>query len=162
MVRLKTYFAAERGLDLALVSASAGEERAAELHLDEDLRVERAEGRVEGRSGDRGVDVVGRGGRVAVVQSERRTFRQAVLGVSSRGEECDDLLRAEAGVAETVEDLVNCVERLGDEQVGGRSGGLRPTKEKFETGCTRTVRESDRTGQLDARVDNSNACEQTS
>ena len=74
MVRLETYFAAERGLDLALVPAGAGEERAAELHLDEDLRVERAEGRVKGRSGDRGVDVVGRGGRVAVVQSERRTF----------------------------------------------------------------------------------------
>ena len=66
MIRLETYFAAERGLDLALVSAGAGEERAAELHLDKDLRVERAEGRVEGRAGDRGVDVVGSSNGVAI------------------------------------------------------------------------------------------------
>ena len=91
-----------------------------------------------------------------------KTSRRAVFGVSSRGEECDDLLWAEAGIAETGEDLVDGVERLRDEQFGGCGGSLRPAEEELEAWCTRTVRESDRTGQLDARVDNSNACEQTS
>ena len=50
MIRLETYFAAERGLDLALVASGAGEEGAAELRLDEKLGVEFARGGVEGRS----------------------------------------------------------------------------------------------------------------
>ena len=67
VVRLETNLTRNARFDFTLVTTSTREERAAELHLDEDLRVERAEGRVEGRAGDRGVDVVGRGGRVAVV-----------------------------------------------------------------------------------------------
>ena len=59
MVRLEADLAGERGLDLALVPARSGEERAAELDLDEDLRVEGAEGGVEGRAGNSRVDVVG-------------------------------------------------------------------------------------------------------
>ena len=41
VIRLEADFAPEGGLNLALVSARAGEERAAELNLDEHLRVER-------------------------------------------------------------------------------------------------------------------------
>ena len=47
VVRLKPELALDRGLDLALVSARAGEERAAELGLEEELRVEETRGRVE-------------------------------------------------------------------------------------------------------------------
>ena len=64
MIRLEADFTPEGRLDLALISARAGEERAAELNLDEHLRVERREGRVKGRARDRLVDVVGRCDRV--------------------------------------------------------------------------------------------------
>lgn len=65
-VGLEAELAAERGLDLTLVAAVAGEERAAELGLDEELRVEQLGGGVEGRSRDGRVDVVGSSDRVPV------------------------------------------------------------------------------------------------
>ncbi len=130
-VGLQPDLAAERGLDLALVAPRAGEERAAELGLDEELGVEELGRRVEGRSGDGGVDVVG--------------SRDGV-----RGEEGDDLSGGEAsGVGETRKDAVDGVERLGDGQVGGGLGGVRTAEEDVELRCTGAVRETDGTGQLD-------------
>ena len=56
MVRLEANLATERGLDLALVAAGTGEQRAAELGLDEELSVETVGSRVEGSAWDRGVN----------------------------------------------------------------------------------------------------------
>ena len=75
MVGLETDLAAERRLDFALVSARAGEERAAQLDLDEELGVEGAGGRVEGRAGDAGVDVVGCSDRVPGVTGSVKATR---------------------------------------------------------------------------------------
>ena len=58
MVRLETELALERGLHGALDTALAGEERAAELSVDEELAIEDRRGRVEGCARDRRVDVV--------------------------------------------------------------------------------------------------------
>ena len=83
MVRLKTNFAGEGRLDLALVAAGAvgprsetsggdnrpddvpWEEDTAELSFDEELGVENVRRRVEGRARDGGIDVVGGGDSVA-------------------------------------------------------------------------------------------------
>ena len=64
-VGLQPDLAAQRRLDLALVAARAGEERAAELGLDEELGVEDGGSRVEGDTRDSGVNVVGTGDGVA-------------------------------------------------------------------------------------------------
>ena len=64
-VGLETQLAVERRLDLALVSTRAGEERAAELGLDEELGVERRGRRVERKARLRRVDVVRAGNRMA-------------------------------------------------------------------------------------------------
>ena len=55
-VGLQPDLAAEWGLDLTLITGSAGEERAAELGLDEELRVEPVGRGVEGRARDGSVD----------------------------------------------------------------------------------------------------------
>ena len=65
-VGLKTELTAEWGLDLTLVAARAGEQRAAELSLDEELSVECERRAVERSSGDRRVDEIGGGDRVTV------------------------------------------------------------------------------------------------
>jgi hypothetical protein len=57
-VRLKANLASERRLDLALVATSAGEKRAAELSLEEELSVEHRRRRVERNAVERRVDVV--------------------------------------------------------------------------------------------------------
>ena len=64
-VGLKTDLTPERGLDLTLVSGGSGEERTAELGLDEKLGVEEVGSGVEGSPGDRLVDMVGSSDRVA-------------------------------------------------------------------------------------------------
>ena len=87
---METKLAVERGLDLTLQAALAGEGRAAELGLDEELRVEDSGRRVEGRARDRRVDLVG-----------------GTDGV--RREQPDDLEVLEADVEEPSEDLVDRV-----------------------------------------------------
>ncbi|KAH9853596.1 hypothetical protein C2E23DRAFT_111845 [Lenzites betulinus] len=72
------------------------------------------------------------------------------LGNHVRGEEGDDLVGREAGVAETLEDLRHRVERLRDEQVRGRCDRAGAPEEVLEAGCARAVREPDRAGELDA------------
>ena len=131
-VRLETDLAADRGLDLALVAPRAGEERAAELGLDEELGVEELGGGVEGRSGDGRVDVVGGGDGV-------------------RSEERDDLGGGEAsGVREAGEDAVDGVERLRDGQVGSGLGCISAADEDVELRSTGAVAEADSASELDA------------
>ena len=131
-VGLKAELAAERRLDLALVATRSGEQRAAELSLDEELGVEELGGRVEGRSGDGRVDVVG--------------SRDGV-----RGEECNDLGGGEAsGVRETGEDAVDGVERLRDGQVGGGLGRISAADEDVELRSTGAVAKADSASELDA------------
>ena len=89
-VGLETDLAGEGGLDLTLVGAGSGEERTAELGLDEELGVEDGRGRVEGRARDRRVDEVG-----------------GSDGVS--GEEPDDLEVLEADIEHTCQDFINGV-----------------------------------------------------
>ena len=60
-VGLETELAVERRLDLALVAARAGEQRAAELGLDEELSVKDLWSRIEGCARNGGVDLVGGG-----------------------------------------------------------------------------------------------------
>ena len=60
-IGLETDLAAKRRLDFTLVAPSSGEERTAELSLDEELGVEDLRSGVEGRAWDRGVDLVGSG-----------------------------------------------------------------------------------------------------
>ena len=59
-VRLETNLSAKRGLDLTLVAGGSGEQRAAELSLDEELGVKELGGRVEGSTRDGLIDVVSR------------------------------------------------------------------------------------------------------
>jgi hypothetical protein len=66
-VALQADLAVQRRLDLALVAPRAGEQRAAQLRLDEELCIENEWRRVERRAGDRRVDVVRRGDRVPIV-----------------------------------------------------------------------------------------------
>lgn len=67
-VGLEADLTAEGGLNFTLVARRSGEQRPAELRLDEELGIERARGGVEGRSGDRRVDEIGSSDSVAVVQ----------------------------------------------------------------------------------------------
>ena len=130
-VGLETELAVERRLDLALVAPRAGEERAAELGLDEELSVEELGCRVEGRPGDGGVDVVG--GRDGV-----------------RGEEGNDLSSGEASsIGEAGQDAVDGVERLRDGQVGGGLGSVHTAKEDVELRSTGAVGDTDGAGELD-------------
>ena len=132
-VGLETELAVERRLDLALVAARAGEQRAAELGLDEELRVEELGGGVEGRSGDGRVDVVG--------------SRDGV-----RSQERDDLGGGEAsGVRETGEDAVDSVERFRNGQIGRGLGGIGAAEKHCETGGTGAVGHTNGTSKLDAR-----------
>ena len=85
VVRLQPHLALERGLDLTLVPARAGEESATELGLDEELGVEELGGRVEGRARNRRVDEVGRSDRVGREQPDGLDRVEA--GVSHAGEE---------------------------------------------------------------------------
>ena len=89
-VGLETELAVERRLDLALVAARAGEQRAAQLRLNEEMRVELLGRRVEGRTRDGGVDEVGGGDGV-------------------RREEPDNLEVLEANIEEALQNLVNGV-----------------------------------------------------
>ena len=134
-VGLEAQLAVQRGLDLALVPARAGEDRAPELGLDEELGVEELGGRVEGRAGDGGVDVVGGGDGV-------------------RGEEGDDLGGREAAdarerVLEAGEDAVDGVERLRDGLVGRGLGRVGAADEDVQLGSTGAVRDTNGTSQLD-------------
>ena len=130
-VREETELAAEGRLDLADVRAVAGEERALEERLNEELRVERAGGRVERRAGDRRVDLV-------------------LGGDGVRGEEVDDLDGGEARVAHAREDLVVVVRRLGHEQVGGGARDVGPACEELEAGTACAVGDTDGASELDA------------
>ena len=135
VVRLEAQLAVQRGLDLALVPARAGEDRAPELGLDEELGVEELGGRVEGRAGDGGVDVVSGGD-------------------GMRGEEGDDLGGREAAdarerVLEAGEDAVDGVERLRDGLVGRGLGGVGAANEDVQLGSTGAVRDTNGTSQLD-------------
>ena len=130
-IREQAELASEGRLDLADVRAVAGEERALEERLDEELRVERAGRRVEGRARDRRVDpVLGRDG--------------------VRGEEVDDLDGGEARVAHAREDLVVIVRGLGDEQVGRGLRDVGAAGEELEAWAPRAVRDGDGAGELDA------------
>ncbi len=135
-VGLEAQLAAERALDLALVSARAGEERAAQLRLDEELRVELLRGRVEGRAGDARVDVVRGRDRV-------------------RHEERDDLRGREAAcVGEPLDDAVHGVERLGNRQVGRGLRRVGAADEDVQLGRAGAVADADGAGKLDAVVEN--------
>ena len=89
-VGLKTDLTPERGLDLTLVSGGSGEERTAELGLDEKLGVEQTRGRVEGSAWD---------GRVENVDRPNGMSRQ----------EPDDLEVLEANSEHTGKDFINSV-----------------------------------------------------
>ena len=131
-VGLETELAVERRLDLALVAARAGEQRAAELGLDEELSVEHLGRRVERRAGDRRVDQVGSGDGV-------------------RGEERDDLRgREPASVGEAREDAVDRVERLRDRAVGRGHRRVNAADEDIELGRAGAVADADGAGELDA------------
>ena len=121
----------QRGLDLSLVRAVAGEECTAELGLDEELRVEREGSAVEGSA---------RNGRVDEISS--------CDGV--RGEEGNDLSSGEASsIGEAGQDAVDGVERLRDGQVGGGLGSVHTAKEDVELRSTGAVGDTDGTGELD-------------
>ncbi|OJT02980.1 hypothetical protein TRAPUB_6459 [Trametes pubescens] len=67
-----------------------------------------------------------------------------------RGEESDDLVRAElAGVVEAREDLADVVERLGHRQVGCGLCRVLATEEHVQAGRARAVAHADRAGELD-------------
>ena len=100
-------------------------------HLEEELRIKRAERRVERRA---------RNSRVHVVLSGRAV----------RSEERDDLVGKEAGVEHAQENLVDGVERLRNGQVGCRLGDVRATCEELETRTTAAVRDANSAGELDA------------
>ena len=134
-VGLQPNLAVQRGLDLSLVRAVAGEECAAELGLDEELRVEREGSAVEGSA---------RNGRVDEISS--------CDGV--RGEEGDDLGGREAAdarerVLEAGEDAVDGVERLRDGLVGRGLGRVGAADEDVQLGSTGAVRDTNGTSQLD-------------
>lgn len=57
-VGLQAHLAGQRRLDLAGLRTVSGEERALQQHLEEHLRVERANGGIERRAGDGWVDDV--------------------------------------------------------------------------------------------------------
>ena len=99
--------------------------------LDEELSIELAGGRVEGRARDGGVNLVLGRNRV-------------------RREEVDDLDRGEAGVAHAREDLVVGVRRLGNEQIRRRLGDVRAPDEELQARSTSAVRDTDGTSELDA------------
>ena len=89
-VGLETELAVERRLDLALVATRSGEQRAAELSLDEELGVEELRGRVEGGSRNSRVDEV-------------------CGGDSVRGEQPNSLDGVEARVAHAGQDIIDGV-----------------------------------------------------
>ncbi len=149
-VGLETELAAEGRLDLTLVAARAGEERTTELRLDEELSVEELRRRVEGGSGDRGVDVVGRGDSVATGELSAR-IDVPVLSIYLRAKESHNLFGGKATrIIETLQDAVDGVEGLWDGQVGRGLGGIRTADEHRETRSTRTVADTDGTSELDA------------
>lgn len=59
VVGLQTNLSVQRRLDFTLVSTRAGEDRSTKLSLNEELGVEFAGGRVEGSSGDGGINEIG-------------------------------------------------------------------------------------------------------
>ena len=149
-VRLETEFSRKWRKNLALVdtvarSEGSGQESLSKqrqtrtlrlaswlkAHLEEELRIKRAERRVERRA---------RNSRVHVVLSGRAV----------RSEERDDLVGKEAGIEHAQEYLVDGVERLGDGQVGCRLGDVRATCEELETRTTAAVRDTNSAGELDA------------
>ena len=65
-VGLETNFTVEGGERFTLVSGGSREEGSLELGLDEELRVKDVGGRVEGRSGNGFVNVIGGSDRVAI------------------------------------------------------------------------------------------------
>ena len=132
VVGLEADLAVERGHHLALVRAVAREERAAHLHLDEDLRVEDSRSRVEGSAGD---------GRVDVVRS----------GDGVRCEERDDLCRRKATrVIEAGKDVLDGVERLRNGEIGGGLRRILTADEDVQLRGTRAVADTDRASKLDA------------
>ena len=133
VVGLEPELALERRLDLALVSARAGEDGPAKLSLEEELRVKEAGGGVKRRA---------RYGRVDVV---RRS--DSVRGEEPNGEDLVKL--ALRGVGKAAEDLVGRVERLGDEAVWGGLSGVLATDEGGELRGTRAVGQGNSTGELD-------------
>ena len=68
---------------------------------------------------------------------------------SVRGEEVDDLVRAEAGVAHAGDDLVDRVLGERDEPVGRDGGGVGAAGEELEAGAAVAVGDTDGTGELD-------------
>ena len=131
-VGLKAELAAERRLDLALVATRSGEQRAAELSLDEELRVENLGCRVEWRARDRRVDLIG--GRDSV-----------------RGQQPNDFLGSEiAGVGKAREDAVDRVERLRDRAVGRGHRRVHAADEDVELRRAGAVAGADGAGELNA------------
>ena len=102
------------------ISTSGQHTLLAATHLDEELRVERAGGRVKRRARDRGIDMV-------------------LGGDGVRDEQVHDLVRAEARIAHARKDRVRKVRRLGDEQVGGRLRDIGPTGEERDARAAGTV-----------------------
>ena len=82
----ETNLAMKGRLDFALVAACSRKEGSTKLGLDKELCVEFTGCRVEGSSGDSGIDVVGSSNGV-------------------RGEESDDFVGAEASITHTLQDL---------------------------------------------------------
>lgn len=134
VVGLETHLARKGRLDLALVAARAGEARAAELGLKEELRVPELRGGVERQARLGWVDVVGSSNGVRGQEPDRK----------------DGVELALRRVRETVEDLVGRVERLGDKAVGGGLGSVLAADECSELGSTRAVRGTDGTSELNA------------
>lgn len=136
VVALQAHLALQRALHLALVAPLAGEQRPAQLRLDEELRVPQLRRRVERQPGL---------GRVHVVRR-----RDRVRGQQPHGQDRVEL--ALGRVREAVEDLVGRVERLGDEAVRGGLGGVLAADEGGKLGRTRAVGGSDGTREVQAVV----------
>lgn len=133
-VGLQAELAGDRGRDLTLVVAGAGEGRAVQEDLDEELRVPDLWSRVEGRTGDSRVDVISRSDGVRDEKPHSQDFVELALGC----------------VGEAGEDLVGRVERLGDETVGGGLSSIHAADEGGELGSTRAVGGTDGSGELNA------------
>ena len=70
-----------------------------------------------------------------------------------RGEQGDDFNRRETGISHAGEDLASRVGRLGNGQIGGGAREIRTARQELQTRSTTAVRDTDSTGELDAKVD---------